>query len=438
MGSIILLVTVLLEIVFTVYCIRTKSHQSKIRSWLRVSESGAFLLLIVATIIEWSFRWYLLAFLLFILAAIGIVRLLAGKFENKPYKPGRLVIQSISVVLFFTLSVMPALIFPPFKLPAPTGEHPITTATYTCTDTSRIETFSDNGENRRLTVQFWYPSDAKEKYPLVVFSHGAFGVKASNTSTYMELASNGYVVCSIDHPYHAAGTVDTNGKLTIGSTKFMQEVVDANGDVYNEEEKLKLFNGWMNIRTSDISFVIDTIIENTKQSGEPVFQMIDTDKIGLMGHSLGGAASVQLGRDREDIDAVIDIDGTMIGEHRGIVDGEVILNDEPYPLPILNFYSTYVIDELEANPDYIYPNKYIVSISPAAFEICIKGSNHMSYTDLPLFSPPLADKLSSISGGNTTATVDTYYCINTMNRLILEFYDCYLKGEGSFTLEESY
>ncbi|MBQ5851909.1 MAG: hypothetical protein IIW54_14020, partial [Lachnospiraceae bacterium] len=40
-----------------------------------------------------------------------------------------------------------------------------------------------------------------DDFPLVVFSHGAFGYYESNTSTYMELASNGYVVeCSMKFP----------------------------------------------------------------------------------------------------------------------------------------------------------------------------------------------------------------------------------------------
>jgi hypothetical protein len=97
-----------------------------------------------------------------------------------------------------------------------------------------------------------------------------------------------------------------------------------------------------------------------------------------------------------------------------------------------------VINELKANPEYVYPNKYISSISPKAFEICIKGSNHMSYTDLPLFSPLLANQLSGISGGVTKANVDEYYCIETMNKLVLEFFNCYVKGEGIFAVEEFY
>ena len=318
------------------------------------------------------------------------------------------------------------------------GEFKVKTSTYTFTDTNRIETFTDTGENRKITVEFWYPEKTDEKYPLIVFSHGAFGVKVSNTSTFMELASNGYVVCSIDHPYHAAGTVDTDGKLTLGSSKFMEEVIDANSDIYSEEEQFELFKNWMSLRTDDINFVLDTILKNSGNSSEEVYGVIDTNKIGLMGHSLGGAASSQLGREREDISAVINIDGSMLGEYSINKNGEPLINNEPFPIPLLNFYSEYVINELIADPEFVYPNKYISSISPTAFEVCIKGSNHMSYTDLPLFSPLLANQLSGISGGSSKATVDKYYCIETMNKLVLEFFNSYVKNEGSFSSKEYY
>ena len=107
------------------------------------------------------------------------------------------------MLLLVVIAVTPALIFPQYKLPKMTGKHEVATVNYTYTDQSRIETFTNTGENRKVNVEFWYPKDAGGKYPLVVFSHGAFGMKTSNTSTFMELASNGYVVCSIDHPYHS-------------------------------------------------------------------------------------------------------------------------------------------------------------------------------------------------------------------------------------------
>jgi predicted dienelactone hydrolase len=112
-----------------------------------------------------------------------------------------------------------------------TGEYQVATVTYTYTDTSRIETFTDTGANRKVNVGCWYPENSDGKYPLVVFSHGDFGVRASNTTTFMELASNGYVVSSIDHPYHSIFTRDASGKLTLFDQTYFREYNNLNTDI---------------------------------------------------------------------------------------------------------------------------------------------------------------------------------------------------------------
>ncbi|MFD2881538.1 hypothetical protein ACFTAO_45695 [Paenibacillus rhizoplanae] len=88
-----------------------------------------------------------------------------------------------------------------------------------------------------MNVEFWYPGHAEGKYPLIVFSHGAFGVRESNASTFTELASHGYVVVSIDHPYHSFYTQGADGKVTMVNAEYMREVNDSNKDgVYTVEE----------------------------------------------------------------------------------------------------------------------------------------------------------------------------------------------------------
>ena len=49
---------------------------------------------------------------------------------------------------------------------------------------------------------------AQSSCPVVLFSHGAFGYYQSNISTYMELASNGYVVISLDIGQHVGKDAD--------------------------------------------------------------------------------------------------------------------------------------------------------------------------------------------------------------------------------------
>ncbi len=289
MGTIVLIIVAIIEVTFGVYCIATKSNQKRIRSWVRIIAFVTFGIFTLVSIIEWSFRWILLAAILLIWTIIGGISLIRKKEDKKEYKAVHIVFKALAMWLIVVIAVSPALIFPQYELPEMTGEYEVKTVVYTYTDNNRIETFNNTGENRKVTFEFWYPSDADGRYPLVVFSHGAFGISASNTSTYSELASNGYIVCSISHPYHSMYTIDTDGNFIMGDRSFIQEVIDVNNHVYDNETVYKLEQKWMKVRTEDMNFVLETINKNAEDDdSDEVYQFIDTDKIGLLGHSLGG------------------------------------------------------------------------------------------------------------------------------------------------------
>lgn|GEM_PF-4659093 len=60
------------------------------------------------------------------------------------------------------------------------------------------------------------------------------------------------------------------------------------------------------MRNKTTSLVIDTILLNAKENAaEPVYRLVNPEKIGVAGHSLGGAAALGIGRSRSDIGAVI-------------------------------------------------------------------------------------------------------------------------------------
>lgn len=355
----------------------------------------------------------------------------------KPVKKCLLVVAIIFIVLFFAgMIAIPKIMFPDYEEPVVTGTHTVEMNTFTWEDESRIETFTDTGENRALTVKFWYPKE-EGTYPLIVFSHGAFGVIDSNYSTCMELASNGYVVASIAHPYHAAFVEDTNGKVTIGDMNFVQQVYEDNGE-YSEEGEKRTYEKskeWMALRTADMNFVLDTILAKV-QKKEDFFAKIDSDKIGLFGHSMGGATSVQLGRERDDIDAVIDLEGTMMGEYIDFKDGYEVYNEEPYPIPVLDVNSEAVSEQAkkldEEHPNWEYVNYYLGRNAVDYREIIFKNAGHLNFTDLPMISPVLAKLLG-------VGEVDAKECIENVNEVVLIYFDYYLKGEGSLSeLQESY
>ena len=78
-----------------------------------------------------------------------------------------------------------------------------------------------------------------------------------------------------------------------------------------------------------------------------------------------------------------------------------------------------------------YANNVVLAHARHGYSTYIAGTGHMNYTDLPLFSPFLADMLG-------TGDVDAKACILKMNEITLDFFDCYLKDGGEFQAEEGY
>ncbi|MCG7408776.1 alpha/beta hydrolase [Paenibacillus sp. ACRRX] len=434
MGNLLFFIILIFEIAFAMYCIVSKKSHQKLRSGVRIAAFFVFVILILSSVIVWSFRWVLLAIFLFILAGIGTISLIRNNLNNREYKTSRIIGKGVFMTLMLVFTLIPILVFPQYKSPQVTGSYDVATATYTYTDKSRMEEFKDTGKNRFLNVKFWHPKNADESYPLLVFSHGANGIKESNTSTYMELASHGYVVCSIDHSYHSFYTVADNGSIALISSEYMKEFRDSNKEgIYTKAELYQLIQKWMKLRTDDMNFVINTIIEKSKNDKDPVYQQINQDKIGVFGHSMGGAASVWVGRERKDVRAVVNIDAPFFSElayNQKRDDFEA--KDEAYTIPLLNIYSDDVWKQLDTNSVYA-ANRLTNNYFKEAYTVHFQGAKHLSLTDLPLVSPLLANMLQ---GGK--ADIDSYYCIETENELILQFFDATLKGIGRFTSEGTY
>ncbi len=427
LGSITLLLAILLQAGYTVYCCIRKQRQPVLRRIMCLSALGIVLVLLFLGVYQWSFRWIPLVIVLSVLSISSLIGLFIRP-KDKPFRRGRAVLVGIGGTLLFGAVLLPAILFPQYEHPEITGQYGVETAQYTYVDGSREEAYSPAGENREVNVAFWYPEVAQGKFPLVVFSHGFCGVKNSNESAFMELASHGYVVCSIDHPYHSFFTVNDQEKVTVVDAGYMGEYAALSD---NKEENLKLFQKWMDIRVTDINFAIDTVLAGLGG----VYDLVDHSQIGVFGHSLGGAAAMGVPRVRSDIDAVINIDAPMMCELTGVENDSYTVNPEPYPTPLLHIYSQYLYENgILMDDEEYFENRLVSATAPASYEVVFRGAQHMSLTDLALVSPILANALDS---GRRTE-IDQLYCLETMNRIILEFFDCYLKDTGSFRSAGTY
>jgi dienelactone hydrolase len=156
---------------------------------------------------------------------------------------------------------------------------------------------------------------------------------------YRELASHGYVVCSIDHTYQCLFTTDTDGNTSWLDRSFMHEVSaeDAKSD---KAQSHGYYQKWMRIRTGDINFVVDHALSRAvSDNPDPVFALVDVTQIGVMGHSLGGSDALGIGRTRDDVGAVIALESPFLCGTVGVDSGEFVWNEETYPIPVLNIYS---------------------------------------------------------------------------------------------------
>jgi len=189
--------------------------------------------------------------------------------------------------------------------------------------------------------------------------------------------------------------------MVIVNNDFINDTIAVQNGDYDDEKTYELSHEWLKLRTDDINFVLETILNN--KDNAYVYKIIDTEKIGLCGHSLGGATAAELGRMRKDIDAVIIIDGTMIGEEIDFVDGKSVLNNDAYPVPILNIYNDEHYNEALLNSSN-YANMVTSENAVDSHDVVFKESGHLNFTDLPLFSPFFAKMLG-------TGNIDKVYCI---------------------------
>ena len=432
-------------VVLTFTKFREKASWRKNRAIIRAAEVVLLLgmVLVPTTNLKWRFFGALIVLAVRLLIA-GIVWLVMRKKSNGLRKKPVTVISCVLSVVLIAFSLVPAFIFTNYNGLPTTGEYQVNETSAILVDESRVDEFESDGSFREVPAHFYYPENAEGEYPLVIFSHGAFGYYQSNFSTYEELASNGYIVVALDHPHHSFFTKDTDGKMVTVDEEFIYKVT-RDDDAVSKEELMTDSQAWLKVRVDDENFVLDTIKE-ANNSGTlstawhtsdadtvlSVINRIDIDKIGLTGHSLGGASAVALGRERTDIDAVIDIDGTMMGEITGVMNGEYTYNSESYPVPVLALFTENNYNMIESDESGFYHvNENMINNAKVGRIVTFENAEHMDFTDLPLFSPFLGNMLGS-------GERDNEEMMNTLNSVVLNWFDYYLKGNGALNIQPQY
>ncbi|KAL2071172.1 hypothetical protein VTL71DRAFT_12407 [Oculimacula yallundae] len=115
--------------------------------------------------------------------------------------------------------------------------------------------------------------------PILLFSPNYQGSRVEFTATLSSMASLGYIVIGVDHPYDTSFVDYPDGRTIYG----------LQAAPVNASQAAQL----VSIRVADMSFVLDTLAKNktwTKQI-PGLHGLLGISRVGIFGHELGGATA---------------------------------------------------------------------------------------------------------------------------------------------------
>jgi predicted dienelactone hydrolase len=215
-------------------------------------------------------------------------------------------------------------------------------------------------------------------WPVVIFSPGYGAPRAVYTGLATRLASRGFVVFVLDHPYESAVTQLPDGGV-VGTREPAPGDPDRSQYMPNQQV----------VRTADVRFVIDQLARPEALSPPLRGGRIDTSKVAVIGHSFGGATSAMALSEDPRVVAAANIDGTPYGDPP----------DRRLTRPFLLLQSDHA--ETRHGDLFVGGNgKLLAHMIAPGFHFEIKRANHYSFTDAPFFfAPPGRWLLARVMGG---------------------------------------
>ena len=243
------------------------------------------------------------------------------------------------------------------------------------------------------------PAKSPARFPVIVFSHGYTGLPSSHTALAEDLASHGFAVLHVIHPYEAAATLtdgtfvtftdDTNAMrpqiMAVlnewgpeGST--MDKVVAAADDA----EKEKLLRGYLaTLKNTDQvvkRWVLDvkTVLDRLPKTGAgaALAARLDLSRLGAAGHSMGGVMAGQFCVEDRRCKAGLNLDG--IPQYGTMI-------DTPMPAPFLMVYS--------GRPGRAGASDYIYSRSASKYyRADMADTLHIDFSEMNFWGGPLRQR----------------------------------------------
>ncbi len=356
------------------------------------------------------------------------------------------------------------------ELPLATGPYAVGTTYLVYIDSSRSEPFTgDTSDYREIPARVWYPAELGKEFqaapyipnlgsigehfglpesfvyimtysmwrvpfvdslgqaPVLIFSHGWGQYPEHFTSLMEDLASHGFVVFSIAHPYEAMfwtypdfhhGTLDADDpairkRLDESQQPEARKLFEERPSLTSPEDQDRLFREWsgllpslmiesMRLWADDISSFMTHVAQMNRTSG--IFRgHLDANRIGVFGWSLGGIASALVCSRDDRCRAGIDIDGGLYGD----------VLDSTIAAPFM-----FLSSERYRN----YGPYFLQHVTDTGFAVVVANSDHLNFSDYSILFPS-SDLVGGIDGGRM---------VDISREYVRAFFDRYLNdGYGS-------
>jgi predicted dienelactone hydrolase len=342
---------------------------------------------------------------------------------------------------------------PAFRLPPPTGRFGVGTTSWYVIDSTRTETFAASRTPRMVEVVAWYPIAAtgnahrahapylresyaesqtfstlvrrsglfdsvavvethsyldqpvaadSASYPVLLFSHGFTAPASAYTSLLEDLATHGYVVLSVVHPYESVATrlqyghvvtmLDSGGAPRRGLLDTFNEWAQEDSSMArviratSDDEKLRIMRGYLG-GLANTRGVVDRWVRDTKavldkppalpptSIGAELARRMDLSRVGIFGHSMGGVAAGQFCLEDRRCRAGLNLDGSP--QSGTVIDGTM-------SQPFLMVYS--------GRPTRLGVNDIVYRRATSAYyRVDVDSTRHLDFSDMPYWGGPLSD-----------------------------------------------
>ncbi|MGK5678267.1 alpha/beta hydrolase family protein [Actinoplanes sp. URMC 104] len=344
-----------------------------------------------------------------------------------------------------------------FILPEPTGSARLGTVSLHLVDTARTDPWVSTHPAREIMVQIWYPAKNTRGYPaapwlspgavpylaeaqnlpaaavrattthgrqgapvdraggrpVVLYSPGLGGDRGTSTALVEDLASHGYVVVTIDHTHEASEVEFPGGRVEVAA---LPEEID---DQFIAKASA--------VREADTRFVLDQLAainagRNPDAANRPLPRglngALDLNRVGMVGHSLGGSTTAATMHDDPRVKAGADLDGTLVG------DSATAGTDRPF-----------LLLSSDHGPGAEDPtwNTFWANQTGWKRQLTLNGSGHGSFNDgqvfFPQAAPPYGLPPEDLAG--LLGTIEPRRSVTIQRAYLRAFFDQHLQNRDS-------